>query len=106
MKERRKLERFDLALPAVIEILDLKPGMNGTSFDSFTRDISSGGAFFVTPDPLPVGTRVAVDMVLKTERLPPPSGYPQVKAAGHVVRTEPTGIAVCFNGRCRFGCNL
>jgi hypothetical protein len=102
VKERRKLERFDLALPAVIEIRDPKSKTNGRSFESFTRDISSQGAFFVAPDPLPIGTFVNAEMVLKTEKWSQPSGYPQVKTKGHVVRTEPTGFAVCFRGRCVF----
>jgi hypothetical protein len=106
MKERRKLERFDLALPAVIEIRDRKSKMNGTTFESFTRDISSQGAFFVASDPLPIGTRVNAEMVLKTEKWSPTSGYPQAKTTGHVVRTEPTGFAVCFMGRCLFGRDL
>jgi hypothetical protein len=102
MEERRKLERFDLALPATIEILEPRPGVSGTSFDSLTRDVSSGGAFFLTRDPLPIGTRVMAEMALKAEKLRQPSGYPQVKASGYVVRLEPAGMAVCFNGRCRF----
>jgi hypothetical protein len=102
MEERRRLERFDLALPATIEIPTPKPGVGGTSFKSLTRDVSSGGAFFLTRDPLPIGTRVMADMVLKAESLNQASGYPQLKATGYVVRTEPTGMAVCFNGRCRF----
>ncbi len=103
MEERRQLERFDLAFPTIVEILDSKSGMKGTSFGSLTRDISSHGAFFLMPDPIPVGTRVKADMVLKAEKLHQASGYPQVKATGSVVRTEPTGIAVYFNSRCRFG---
>ena len=106
MKEQRKLERFDLALPAVIEVMDPKSKMNEASFDSFTRDISAQGAFFLTPDPLPIGTRVNAEMVLKAEKWKPPSGYPQVKTRGRVVRTEPAGFAVCFTGRCRFGRDL
>jgi hypothetical protein len=98
MEERRKLERFDLKLPTTIEILNPKPGVSGTSFDCFTRDVSSGGAFFLTRDPLPVGTRVMADMVLKAENLGKKSGYPQMKANGYVARTEPIGMAVCFNG--------
>jgi hypothetical protein len=102
MKERRRLERFDLTLPTTIEILDPETGVSGTSFDSLTRDVSSGGAFFLTGDPLPIGTHVMADMVLKAEHLRHPSGYPQIKTAGLVVRAEPTGMAVRFDGQYRF----
>jgi hypothetical protein len=101
MEERRKLERFNLALPATIETQDPKPGLTGTSVDSLTRDLSSGGAFFLTRDPLPPGTCVAVEVDLKAEKLRRGSSYPQMKASGYVVRTEPAGMAVCFRGRCR-----
>jgi hypothetical protein len=102
MEERRKLERFDLTLPTTVEILDPKPGVSRTSFEYLTRDVSSGGAFLLTGHPLPIGTHVVADMVLKAENLRRSSGYPQVKAFGYVIRTEVTGMAVCFNGRCRF----
>ena len=102
MEERRRLERFGLALPATIEIVDPKTRVNGASFDSLTRDLSSHGAFFLTPDPLPIGTRVMAGMVLKAQNFGQASGYPQMKATGYVVRTEPSGVAVCFSGRCRF----
>jgi hypothetical protein len=102
MQERRRLQRFDLPLPTTIEILGAKPDVTGTPLDSLTRDVSSGGAFFLTCDPLPVGTRVMAEMVLKAENLGLSSGYPQVKATGYVVRAELSGMAVRFNGRCRF----
>jgi hypothetical protein len=101
MEERRRLDRFDLALPSTIEILDPKQVVIGTCFDCFTRDVSAGGAYFLTSDPLPTGTYVAVEMALKPESGRLPSALSQMKARGSVVRTEPAGMAVCFNGRCR-----
>src|SRR4030042_17124 len=101
MEERRKLERFNPALPSTIEILDPKPVGIRTPFDSLTRDVSSDGAFVLTRDPLPTGTCVMIKITLKAEYLRQTSGYPKMKASGCVVRTDPTGMSVRFTSRCR-----
>jgi hypothetical protein len=101
MEERRKLERFILVLPTTIEIVEPNSFVTEISSEYLTRDVSSGGAFFLTPDSIPVGTRVKAEMTLKAETLRTRSGFPRMKTRGYVVRTEPDGMAVCFNGRCR-----
>lgn len=93
--ERRKLERFGFSLPAQISV-----GTNGDSknFESQTRDISSGGAFFKTEGILVVGTEVKIDLVLSLEKLRKIQGkQARIKISGKVVRTEEEGVAVCFN---------
>lgn len=97
MDDRRKFLRFDLTLPSSLELVDPTPEMTKTPLDLYTRDVSSNGAFFSTPAPLPAGTHVNVNMVLKTDILSQESGYPTIKATGTVVRTEPGGMAVCFD---------
>ena len=101
MEERRRLERFDLALPSTVGILDPKELMIGKPIDCLTRDVSSSGAYFLTRDPLPTGTCVSLEMALKPESGRRPSVFSQMKTRGSVVRAEPAGMAVCFSGRCR-----
>ena len=86
MVERRKLERFDLMLPAKIEGLDLRKGVHN---NVLTRNISAGGAFLETTKYLPENSRIKVDLVVPTGVL--------VKVTGAVLRSEPTGFAVCFD---------
>jgi hypothetical protein len=101
MQEQRKLQRFDLALASSIEILDAMQVMAKDPESCMTRDVSSGGAFFLTSHPLSTGTMVKVSMLLRPDTPSQGSGCGQMQATGYVVRTEPTGMAVCFNKRCR-----
>jgi hypothetical protein len=95
--ERRRLERFDLKLPARIESLPRRADNPPAVLNLITRDISACGAFFPSTDSLEEGTRVKVDLVLTLEK--PRSS--QVKGAliqvnGTVLRKEPAGMAVDF----------
>jgi hypothetical protein len=99
MTERRKLERFKLRIPARLEVVtqrrdveEITPALNLT-----TVNICSGGAFFHTLSPLPEGTEVKIDMVLKLDRIRGLEGKsPLIGVRGRVLRTEPTGMAICF----------
>jgi hypothetical protein len=86
--KRRKLERFDLRLPAEIEGLGLGKGMHNSVL---TRNISAGGAFLETTKQLPENSRINVDMVVPTGVL--------LKITGAVLRSEPTGIAIRFDNK-------
>lgn len=85
MKERRKLERFDLQLPAEIEVERGKKHIRNL----FTKNICAGGAFFETLDPLPLDTRVKIDLVAPTRV--------QIIVVGSVCRSEPGGMAIRFD---------
>lgn len=85
MVERRKLERFDLRLPAKIQGLGLKKGVH----NFLTKNVSAGGAFLETTKQLPENSRVSIDFVVPTGVL--------VKVTGDVLRSEPTGIAIRFD---------
>jgi hypothetical protein len=100
MQDRRKLQRFDLALASSVEILDALAETAKDPFKCFTRDVSSGGAYFPTTRPLSEGTRVRVQMFLNAGNTLPDPVSAEIRATGYVVRTEPSGMAVCFNGRC------
>ena len=86
--ERRKLERFDLRLPAKIEGLGLIKGVHNSLF---TRNVSSGGAFVETTKHFPENSRIKVDLAVPTGVL--------VKVTGAVLRSEPTGIAIRFDNK-------
>jgi hypothetical protein len=98
MKERRKMERFDLKLPATFELLT--PYQGNGSFNLLTTNICAGGAYFHTTQPLPEGTRVKIDLVLlpdKLRRFKDKSKKAYVKVTGRVLRSEAEGMAVCFD---------
>ena len=96
-KEKRKLERFDLQLPAKIEPVNRE---GEEILDLMTSDISSGGAFFHTDQPLPEGTDVKIDLVLPMDELKKlQDEYHQVniEIKGTVLRSDPGGMAIYFN---------
>ena len=98
MEERRRDERFELIRPARMEVIDLKGEGAHEMISVLTRDISSGGAFFSTLQPLSRGTRVKIALVLDLEKLERKSGeYAYVTVEGTVLRAESSGMAVRFD---------
>jgi hypothetical protein len=98
--EKRKVERFDLQLEAFIS------GPGGVSeIESgslVTRDVSMSGVFLITDRPLPVGSKINVDLILTlggTKK--PDSQKAWIKASGKVLRTDGQGMAVCFDDQSR-----
>ncbi len=92
-EESRKVERFSLRLPACISAFE--PGH--PTLNLMTENISDGGAFFPTREPLPQGLRVLVDLTLKRE-----SGVgnaSKVHLKGRVLRSQPDGMALLFEKR-------
>lgn len=97
-KERRKLQRFSLEIPAKIEVIGA--GKQRGKIELLTDNICAGGAFFKTPKPLPEGTQIKIDMVLPLEhlkRLSEEYSRAYIKVSGTVLRTEPSGMAVSFD---------
>jgi len=96
MKDRRKLERFNLKLRG--EITVKTPDQMKRVFHFRTRDISSGGAFFYGVDPLPEGTPVQINLILSIDKLKKLMGaQAHVEISGIVKRSEPSGMAICFH---------
>lgn len=85
--QKRSMERFALDLPSLISI-------NGKEIPLGLRtdNISAGGAYFRTPNPLPAGTKVSLNLGL--------NGLKKSGAAiiieGNVVRAEKEGMAILF----------
>jgi hypothetical protein len=96
MKDRRKLERFILKIPAEITV-ETADRMRRV-LHLRTRDISSDGAFFCGEYPLPKGTPVKLALTLSAERLNRLMGaQAHVEISGIVKRSEPSGMAIRFN---------
>ena len=97
MKERRQYERFLLSLPAMVETID--QGENQI-FEFQTRDISAGGAFLDTTEPFSIGTRFRLKLNVPSERIEELTGAQTcIKTEGTVVRSTPTVMALCFDGK-------
>ena len=98
MKEKRRLERFDLEIPATIQLLALEKEEKIPNL--LTCNMCSGGAYFHATRPLPEGIRVKIDLVLPLQRL---KGLKEdckqayIKVTGRVLRSESEGMAICFD---------
>ncbi|CAB5083655.1 hypothetical protein D3OALGA1CA_2772 [Olavius algarvensis associated proteobacterium Delta 3] len=94
--ERRREERFEMEIPAIIRVS--RPSAN--RLELVTSNVCSGGAYFHTPQPLPEGTDVRIDLVLNLEKLKTlKDDHKQVyvELKGTVIRTESEGMSICFN---------
>lgn len=100
MIEKRKVERFDLQLEAFVSL----PGesSNTDRGNLVTRDISMNGVFLITDRPLPVGSRVNVDMILTLGgKKKQDSQQAWIKASGKILRSDNQGMAVGFDDKSR-----
>ena len=100
MIEKRTVERFDLQLEAFVSLSDSVSQNEAESL--VTRDISMCGAFLITETPLPIGSKVCVDMILTLEgRTKQGAQQAWIKASGKVLRTDNEGMAVGFDNQSR-----
>jgi hypothetical protein len=95
--ERRRLERFDLQVPAKIEVLSSADTVPITEL--LTRDICAGGAYFPTKAPLPSGTKVKLDILLPLRNVSAISDNTRglIKVNGTVIRSGLAGMAIGFD---------
>lgn len=94
--ESRKMERFDLKLDTRLFLDSLPKKQLVRNLQS--NDVSSGGAFFETDEPLGVGTPLKMEMVLPvTELKKHQSKGAIIKVSGAVVRVTSQGMAVIFD---------
>ena len=99
MEERREFERFQLALPARLEIAT---SVKKEIFDTQTRDISAVGVFLLTTERLSEGTRCRLELTVPSNRIKELTGAQSlIKVEGTVVRSTPDGVAICFDGECQ-----
>lgn len=97
IKENRKIERYSLHVPIVINTFDNKQEKLD---DITTRDISSGGVFIESNNlDLNPGSKVHVEMVLTVEKLKElfkVSNKVILEVDGLITRATSHGIAVKF----------
>ena len=94
--EKRKMERFDLELPALLSMMD--ESGNTRAFEFMIRDICAGGAFFKTDNPLSVGTEVKMDLILPLDKFKTgKNNRSRIDVSGYVIRTQSQGMAVRFD---------
>ena len=97
MSENRSLERFDLELPAKVEIIPEDEEAEVQILNIFTKDICAGGAFFRAECQLPEGTKVNIDLVMPLENLKELTGkHAYIEVSGYVVRNGDEGFAIRF----------
>ena len=95
MEEQREFERFDLELPAKVEVET--SGRANEIFSLKTSNVSAGGAFFHTERPLSEGTKVKLNLILAIEKLKKLTGSQcHIKVNGTVVRSEQRDMAIRF----------
>ena len=103
MEDRRKYERFQLELPARLEI---NSSQTTEMFELQTSNISSAGALLLgTTAQFAVGTRCHLELIVTSERIKELTGLNGlIKVDGTIVRSTPEGVAVCFDGECEILC--
>ena len=100
MDERRKLERFELNAPARI-LMDLGEGKK-EELDLTTKDVSSGGAFIYSDQPLPEGVTVKIEFLISLamlQKLAGEKGKAKVKVKGKIIRVDENGAAIRFDNK-------
>jgi hypothetical protein len=99
-EERRRLERFKLHTSARI-LVELGEGKK-EELDLTTKDVSSGGAFIYSDQPLPEGATVKIELLISLatiQKLAGEKGRAKVKVKGKVIRVNENGAAIRFDSK-------
>ena len=92
-EKRRKFERFDRSMPAVImsEKMDRE-------VKAVTKDISAAGAFFQDVSIFEKGMKVKVELLIGNETVNKLTGScGRIKMSGKIIRCSSGGVAIRFN---------
>lgn len=96
MAEKRAMERFSLQLLASISTLGKERDQEVVEL--LTKNICAGGAFFDTLYPLPIGSRVKIELILPLKGIKNVEGDKAlIKVTGSVIRADEKGTAICFD---------
>jgi hypothetical protein len=106
--DQRLQQRFSMELP--VRVLTGTENNLKVQFEGVIANISSGGAFIATDDPLPVSSKVYLEFlisiqelkqlkfILSLETLRRFEGKPVwAKASGVIIRHERNGMAIIFD---------
>jgi hypothetical protein len=97
MREKRNFERFNLDIETIMNLQD------ETTVDKkavlLSRDISCDGVFLETNNPLPIGTKVDLNLFFSQHELSNKSKDKRINisTSGKVIRTDEQGMAVEFD---------
>jgi hypothetical protein len=94
--EKRTMQRFNLSLRAILSFA------NAPSREMKTKDISIGGAFFETYDPMPEGTRVFLSIYPLHHLDDRPDSETVENLNGEVRRRTINGMAIRFDSQHHF----
>jgi hypothetical protein len=98
MKERRIYERFQLSLPARLE---MNYSEKKEIFELQTKDISAAGVLLSTKERFAVGARCQLELTVTSKKIRELTGAQSlIKVQGTVVRSTADGVAICFDGEC------
>ena len=98
MEERRSLQRFDLSAPAHVTVRG--NGHRTRELNLATKDVSSGGAFILSSEPIANEARVTIELLMSFDTLQKIAGMKKkarIRVKGKVVRVTAEGIAVRFD---------
>lgn len=102
MQDRRKLERFELRVPALV-VVESRSGREEV-LDLTTKDVSSDGAYLLSSNLLPEGAMVRMEFMLAMNsvgRSWRDGRRMRVRVTGKVIRVDGNGAAVRFGNRYR-----
>jgi c-di-GMP-binding flagellar brake protein YcgR len=97
MVERRKYERYDLVVPAIVETLARTAAKRKITLK--TVNVSAGGAYFRTEAILAEGTKVRLELRLSYDsrhKLKNPRNA-RIRMLGTVMRCKDGGMAIRFS---------
>lgn len=90
------MERFSLELSTTLLVTGQSE--KSESIELLTSNVCAGGAFVITDEPLSIGTKVGVSMILFLEKLKKIRGERSlINVSGSVIRTDEKGMAICFD---------
>jgi len=98
VEERRRYERFNLKLPAQVEMTPSVPVQEKKILHLHTKNICAGGSYFITVKPFPEGSEVKIHLVVQAEKIKKLTGrQAHVTMMGKVLRTDAEGMAISFS---------
>jgi hypothetical protein len=98
MEEKRKFERFDINVPARIEVASQEGSQ--ARYDLRTCNLSAEGICFEFEKPLLQGSQIKIEIFLNFEELKTPtdpSGTLIIATTGRVLRSGPERTVLRFN---------
>jgi hypothetical protein len=98
MGDKRKFERFEVSVPARLEVLN--PGGKTEKMILESGNLSASGVFIKTDSLIPEGSPVRMEIFLHfsdPEAETPPQRATVIVVTGRIIRTTNEGLAIHFN---------